>query len=199
MGKEAPLAPQYCKPRGRHVQIQQAGVPETFHRRDIKQPKDRIWSEPEEVHWLQDSGLLEGRSYTARALTEGDTVKHRFVGHFRLANGLEVYQRSFNVFNLTLWDDIIEEFGNLTDQDVLVRGFCLLPRCVESINVLGCQTLAPSSQLSAQLNKAHWQTGLYSMPGVSHTSYALQNLWRLLPLTMVFEGYDMQKLACDDK
>ena len=72
--------------------------------------------------WLmQESGLLKGRSYTARALTEGDTVKHRYVGHFRLENGLEVYQRSFNVFNLTLWDDIMEEFGDLTDQDVLVR------------------------------------------------------------------------------
>ena len=70
---------------------------------------------------LQESGLLGGRKYTARALTAGDHVIHRFVGQFKLINGLEVYHRSFNVFNLTLWDDIIQEFGELTDQDVLVR------------------------------------------------------------------------------
>ncbi len=92
---------------------------------------------------MQESGLLKGRSYTARALTEGDTVKHRFVGHFRLANGLEVHQRSFNVFNLTLWDDIMEEFGDLTDEDVLVRGFSLLPCCSESMDGLRRQRLSP--------------------------------------------------------
>ena len=70
---------------------------------------------------LQESGLLGGRKYTARALTEGDHVIHRFVGQFKLVNGLEVYLRSFNVFNLTLWDDIIQQFGELTDKDVLVR------------------------------------------------------------------------------
>ena len=73
------------------------------------------------AHCLQESGLLGGRKYTARALTEGDHVIHRYVGQFKLVNGLEVYHRSFNVFNLTLWDDIIQEFGELTDQDVLVR------------------------------------------------------------------------------
>lgn len=31
-----------------------------------------------------------------------------------------MYLRSFNVFNLTLWDDIMAEFGELTEQDVLV-------------------------------------------------------------------------------
>ena len=65
--------------------------------------------------------MLGGRKYTARALTAGDHVIHRFVGQFKLVNGLEVYHRSFTVFNLTLWDDIIQEFGELTDQDVLVR------------------------------------------------------------------------------
>lgn len=50
-------------------------------------------------------------------------MRHRYVGQFKLSNGLEVYLRSFNVFNLTLWDDIMEEFGELTDQDVLVRAF----------------------------------------------------------------------------
>ena len=65
--------------------------------------------------------MLSGRKYTARALTVGNHVIHRFVGQFKLDNGLEVYLRSFNVFNLTLWDDIIQEFGELTDQDVLVR------------------------------------------------------------------------------
>ena len=65
-------------------------------------------------------------------------MKHRFVGHFRLDNGLDVYQRSFNVFNLTLWDDIMEEFGDLTDQDVVVRCFCLLSRCIESVRERNC-------------------------------------------------------------
>ena len=70
---------------------------------------------------LQESNLLKGRSYTGRALTEGDTVKRRYVGQFLLHNGLEVYLRSFNVFNLTLWDDIMAQFGELTEQDILVR------------------------------------------------------------------------------
>jgi len=70
---------------------------------------------------LQESGLLEGQSYTGRALTEGDTVKRRYVGQFLLHNGLEVYLRSFNVFNLTLWDDTMAQFGELTEQDILVR------------------------------------------------------------------------------
>ena len=71
--------------------------------------------------YMQESGLLGGRKYTARTLTAGDHVIHRYVGQFKLVNGLEVYHRSFNVFNLTLWDDIIQEFGGLTEQDVLVR------------------------------------------------------------------------------
>lgn len=39
---------------------------------------------------LQESGLLVGRSYTARALAGEETVRQRFVGHFRLSSGLQV-------------------------------------------------------------------------------------------------------------
>ena len=105
---------------------------------------------------LQESGLLKGRSYTARALTEGGTVKHRFVGHFRLANGLEVYQRSFNVFNLTLWDDIIEEFGDLTDEDVLVSSLpSLLSEELNASNHLFRALLAGLVSTS----HGHWHRG----------------------------------------
>ena len=89
---------------------------------------------------LQESGLLGGRKYTARALTAGDHVIHRFVGQFKLVNGLEVYHRSFNVFNLTLWDDIIQEFGELTEQDVLVGHTVWIVHGALSLSQVSCDS-----------------------------------------------------------
>ena len=47
-------------------------------------------------------------------------MKKKFVGDFLLDNGLHVFLRSFNVFNLTLWDDVMKPFGELRDDDILV-------------------------------------------------------------------------------
>lgn len=69
---------------------------------------------------LQDSELKTDQEYTARSLQPGLHVKKKFVGDFVLDNGLHVFLRSFNVFNLTLWDDVLEPFGELKDDDILV-------------------------------------------------------------------------------
>lgn len=61
------------------------------------------------------------KEYTARALQEGMHVKKKIVGEFTLDNGLQVFLRSFNIFNLTLWDDVMQAFGELTADDILVR------------------------------------------------------------------------------
>jgi len=55
-----------------------------------------------------------------RALPEGQQVIKRFVGNFTLENGLQVHLRSFNVFNVSLWDDVMETFGELGSEDILV-------------------------------------------------------------------------------
>lgn len=60
--------------------------------------------------------------YEARALQPGLHVTKKYVGGFEVDNGLHVHLRSFNVFNLTLWDDVMAQFGDLGEDDILVRG-----------------------------------------------------------------------------
>lgn len=69
---------------------------------------------------LQESELKTDKEYTARSLQPGLHVKKKFVGDFVLDNRLHVFLRSFNVFNLTLWDDVMEPFGELKEDDILV-------------------------------------------------------------------------------
>ena len=69
---------------------------------------------------LQESDLKLDKEYTARSLQPGLHVKKKFVGDFLLDNGLHVFLRSFNVFNLTLWDDVMKPFGELQADDILV-------------------------------------------------------------------------------
>ena len=48
------------------------------------------------------------------------------VGMFRLKNGVEVHFQSFGIFNVSLWDDMIEKFKPLTKKDILFVGEALL-------------------------------------------------------------------------
>lgn len=73
---------------------------------------------------LQESELKLDKDYRARALQPGLHVTKKYVGEFELDNGLHVYLRSFNVFNLTLWDDVMAQFGDLREDDILVGGHC---------------------------------------------------------------------------
>lgn len=70
---------------------------------------------------VQESELKLDKEYRARALAPGLHVTKKYVGEFSLDSGLQVYLRSFNVFNLTLWDDVMAQFGELQDDDILVR------------------------------------------------------------------------------
>ncbi|EIE21588.1 hypothetical protein COCSUDRAFT_66960 [Coccomyxa subellipsoidea C-169] len=71
----------------------------------------------------EESDLKLDKEYTARSLQPGLHVKKKFVGDFLLDNGLHVFLRSFNVFNLTLWDDVMKPFGELQADDILVVNF----------------------------------------------------------------------------
>lgn len=47
----------------------------------------------------------------------------QFVGNFSMEGGGEVHVRCFGIFNLTLWDDVMEEFQPLTRNDVIMVNF----------------------------------------------------------------------------
>lgn len=67
-------------------------------------------------------------NFTARGCTK--PILKQFIGDFVLENGATVHIRSFGQFNITLWDLVMEEFGLLTERDVLMVNFgawCVLP------------------------------------------------------------------------
>lgn len=44
-------------------------------------------------------------------------------GELKLDRGAEIQLRCFGRFNLTLWDDVMEEFGTLTKRDIIMVNF----------------------------------------------------------------------------
>ena len=66
--------------------------------------------------------------------TETPILKQN-VGMFRLRNGVEVHFQSFGIFNVSLWDDMLEKFKPLTKKDILFVGRAILL----SVSAAPCQ------------------------------------------------------------
>jgi hypothetical protein len=60
------------------------------------------------------------RSYAIR--NEPGSILKQNVGSFTLRNGASVHIRSFGIFNLSLWDDVMAEFAPITKDDIIVVG-----------------------------------------------------------------------------
>jgi hypothetical protein len=63
------------------------------------------------------------RNYTARGVPSDFKIPRQYLGAFALRSGARVILRAFGRFNLTLWDDVFEEFLPLADTDVIVVNF----------------------------------------------------------------------------
>ena len=72
--------------------------------------------------WLE-SGIPTMGNYTARGHSDDDFIRKLTVGDMRLKNGAQVSLRSFGRWNITLWDDVMTEFGELMPQDVIFVNF----------------------------------------------------------------------------
>jgi hypothetical protein len=67
------------------------------------------------------AAVLVAGNFTARGNSR--PILKQFVGDFYLENGASVHIRSFGQFNVTLWDLVMNEFGRLTERDVLMVNF----------------------------------------------------------------------------
>ena len=61
--------------------------------------------------------------YGLRGGGPGETVLKQHVGDLILTNGAEIHLRSFGRFNLSLWDDVLDDFQPLTERDYIVVNF----------------------------------------------------------------------------
>jgi hypothetical protein len=50
-------------------------------------------------------------------------VLKQYIGNLYLESGGSIHLRSFGILNISLWDDVLRDFGKLTDQDVLLVNF----------------------------------------------------------------------------
>ena len=50
------------------------------------------------------------------------TIFKQNLGNFTLRNGAEIHIRSFGIFNLTLWDNVMAELAPFSDKDTLIVG-----------------------------------------------------------------------------
>lgn len=81
------------------------------------------------VFWLQDwdkansshTPIPYEQRYMVRDEPEGVVLKQN-VGMFMLGSGAEVHIQSFGIFNISLWDDVFEQYMPLSDRDIIIVG-----------------------------------------------------------------------------
>ena len=75
------------------------------------------WSEATPAH----TSIPFDRPYTLSDEPE-TTIFKQNLGNFTLDSGAEVHIRSFGIFNLSLWDDVMAELAPFSDRDTLIVG-----------------------------------------------------------------------------
>ena len=90
------------------------------------------WKDATQAH----TSIPFNRSYAIR--NEPGTILKQNVGSFTLRNGASVHIRSFGIFNLSLWDDVMADFAPVTKDDIIVVGEHAWP-CCTSVYRTDCQ------------------------------------------------------------
>jgi hypothetical protein len=88
-----------------HAQIHRVGLPYAYK---YSRPHNAI-------------AAVSAGNYTVP--TTSRSIHKLYVGNVHLRSGGRIHLRSFGIVNITLWDDVIREFGEITENDIILFNF----------------------------------------------------------------------------